>query len=195
MRRRPPGLMSSSRIRALLTVIAVMVALTAGWPLLNLAVSDHQPLPAGARLSVGPNRAHSARFMVGAGWSMISSQSNPRHGYSLRRGPVAVSVKYVTLSSKSQAGSLWTGLQSILRAANASARLTKPALVTDAQGGMRLTGFITENGRWGTATVFSNPAGGFAIEMVVLAPRRAISASRAEARQLVRSMRLSRTPG
>ncbi|HEY2638772.1 MAG TPA: hypothetical protein VGI66_02655, partial [Streptosporangiaceae bacterium] len=99
MRGRPAGLRSSSRIRALLTVIAVMVALTAGWPLLNLAVSDHQPLPAGVRLSVRPNRAHSARFLVGAGWSMISSQSDPRHGYSLRRGPVAMSVKYVTVSS------------------------------------------------------------------------------------------------
>ncbi len=165
-----------------------MAGLTAGWPLLNLTVSDNQPVAPGARLSIGPDHAHTARFMVGTGWSLRSSRTDPKRVYSLRRGQVDLLVTYVSLRSGSQVAQLWPGLRQILQVANASARLTRPARVTDAQGVSGLSGAVTEQGRAGTATIFPDPAAGFAIELVILAPRGAGTASRGAARQVVRSI-------
>jgi len=187
------GLRPSWRIRALITVIAVVVALTAGWPLLNLTVSDNQPLAAGERLSIGPDTRHYAQFMVGADWSVRSSESDPKQVYSLRRDGVNMTVAYVTLISRVQAAHLWAGLLNILRVSNAAARLGKPATVTDAQGSKGLTGAVTEDGFSGTATIFPDLAAGFAIEMIILAPPSAAAAGRTDAQQVVRSIRFPAT--
>ena len=168
-----------------------MLALTAGWPLINLTVSDNQPLAAGERLSVGPDSAHSARFAVGTDWSVRSSSSDPKRSYSLRRGGVDMTVAYV--SSRSRAAGLWSGLRNILRVSNAAFRLGKPAPVSDAQGGKGLSGVVTENGREGTATIFPDLARSFAIEMIILAPRNATAASLAAAHQVVHSIRFPPT--
>lgn len=175
-------------------MIAVVVALTAGWPLLNLTVSDNQPLAAGERLSVGPDSRHYARFMVGAGWSVRSSESDPKQVYSLRHDGVTMTVAYVTLIGRPRAAHLWAGLLDILRVGYAAAQLGKPATVTDAQGGKGITGTVTEDGRSGTATIFPERGAGFAIEMIFLAPRSATAASRADAQQVVRSIRFPTRP-
>ncbi len=183
------GLGPSRRIRALVTVIAVMVALTAGWPLLNLTVSDHQPIAAGETLSVGPDSAHSARFAVGRGWSVRSSDSDPRRSYSLRRGRVDMTVTYVTVPSTSRPALLWSGLLDILRVSNAAYRLGTPGTAPDAHGNKAITGPVSDSGRSGTATILPDPAGGFAIEMIILAPPDASAARRSAAQQVMRSIR------
>lgn len=166
-----------------------MAALTAGWPLANLAVSDNQPLAAGKALMIGPDTAHSARFAVGSGWSLRTAQSNPKRDYSLRYDGVDLSVTYVALSGRPPAARLWSGLMDILRVSNSSARIGRPVPVSGAHGRPGITGPVTENLRLGTATILLSPARNFAIEMIVLAPRSAAAASRAAARQVVRSIR------
>jgi hypothetical protein len=185
------GLGTSQRLRGLVVVVAVMAALTAGWPLANLAVSDNQPLAAGKALMIGPDTAQSARFAVGSGWSLRSAQSNPKQNYSLRYGGADLSVTYVALSGRPSAARLWSGLMDILRVSNSSARLGRPVPVTDSRGRTGITGPVTENGRSGTATILLAPAGNFAIEMIVLAPRSATAASLASASQVVRSIRFA----
>ena len=43
-------------LRWLIIVVTVIVALTVGWPLVSLAVSDNQPVAAGQPLTIGPGR-------------------------------------------------------------------------------------------------------------------------------------------
>jgi hypothetical protein len=169
-------------------VVAVMVALTAGWPLVNLAISNRQPVPAGRTMSLGPDRADSARFTVGRGWSLRSSATDPRQSYVLRRGNTEMSLMYVTMSSRSQAPHLWSGMREILRLASSGARLSKPEPITSAQGRKGLTGTITENGRRGRVTIYLGPGGTFAIEIISLAPAHASPASRALALREARSI-------
>lgn len=189
MRGEGAGLGTSRRLRGLVTVVAVMAALTAGWPLASLAISDNQPLAADKALVIGPDTTRSARFAVGPGWSLRTSQSNPKQVYSLSYGRVDLSVTYVALSGRPPAGRLWSGLRDILRVSNSTARLGRPKPITDAHGATGITGPVTENGRSGTATIFPGPTGNFAIEMVILAPRSATAVSRVGARQVVRSIR------
>lgn len=189
MRGEGAGLGTSRRLRGLLTVVAVMAALTAGWPLASLVISDRQPLAAGQALMIGPDTTQSARFAVGSGWSLRTSQSDPKQDYSLRHGKVDLSVTYVALTGRPPAARLWSGLRDIVRTSNLSARLGQPVPVTDAHGRTGITGPITENRRSGTATILLSPAGNFAIEVIVLAPRSAAAASRGAARQVVHSIK------
>jgi hypothetical protein len=188
------GLGTSRRLRGLVTVVAVMAALTAGWPLASLAISDNKPLTAGQAFVIGPDTSRSARFAVGPGWSLRTTQSDPKQDYSLRYGKVDLSVTYVALSGRPPAARLWSGLGDILRVSNSTARLGRPRPVTDAQGRTGITGPVTEHGRSGTATIFPGPTGNFAIEMVILAPRSTTAASRVGARQVVRSIRFRASP-
>ena len=41
-------------LRSLIIVLAVIVALTVGWPVVSRAVSDDQPVAAGQPLTIGP---------------------------------------------------------------------------------------------------------------------------------------------
>ncbi|HET6186428.1 MAG TPA: hypothetical protein VFE59_05455 [Trebonia sp.] len=180
----------SRRVRWLVTVVGVMAVLTAGWPLVSLAVSDDQPAAAGQPLPVGPDTNHSAQFTPGRGWLIRSAGTDPNQTWILRRGPVDLSVTYVTLASPSQAGGLWPALQNILRLGNPSARLGKPAPLISSQGRKGLTGTVTENGREGQAAVFPGPTQDFAIEIVSVAPVKNSPAAREDAAQVVRSLRI-----
>ena len=95
--RRPAASATKLRLRWLVIVVAVMALLTAGWPLLNIAVANRHPLAAGARLTVGTSPSNSAVVTVGAGWSLLSEQSNPMQGYLLQRGRVELSITHVVL--------------------------------------------------------------------------------------------------
>jgi hypothetical protein len=189
-----PRLARSRRIRELVLVVAVIAALTAGWPLINLAVSDRQPVPAGRTMSVGPNTAHSASFTVGPGWSIQSSATNPRLGYVLRHGAEEMSLMYVALAGPAQLPALWSGLRKILRLGDSAARLGKPAPITSARGREGLTGLLTEDGRRGRATIYQAPVGNFAIEMVSLGPRGAPPAGLAAALRVTLSIMFPAEP-
>jgi hypothetical protein len=183
------GLGLSRRVRWLITIVAVMAALAAGWPLVSLAVSDNEPAAAGQPLTIGPDSTHSAQFTPGRGWVIRSAETDPNQNWVLRRGPDDVSVTYVTLANSSQADQLWPGLQNILRLDDPSARLGRPTVLTSLQGGKGLSGVVSENGRAGDAAVFPGPGEDFAIEIVSMAPRQNRPAARAAALQVIRSLR------
>lgn len=188
-----PGL--SRRVGWLIAVIAVMAVLTAGWPLVTLAVSDNQPAAAGSPLTIGPDSTHSAQFTPGRGWVIRSAETDPNQLWTLCRGPVDASVTQVTLANPSQVGQLWPGLVNILRLGSPSARLGKPVAITSAQGGKGLTGTLTENGRGGQAAIFPGPSEDFAIEIVTVAPETDSRTARSAAVQLVRSLRFPAASG
>ncbi len=179
----------SLRLRWLVIVVAVMAALTAGWPLLNLAVPDLQTLAAGTKLTVGPKPSESAQFTVGPGWSLVRSQSNPRRGYSLRDGAAQVSISYVALASGARTTALWTGLREILQVSHPGARLGKPSPITNGQGAKGVASLVAAGGLYGTATIFARPSRRYAIEMIMLSPGNESLIGRAAARRVVRSLR------
>ena len=164
---------SSRPLRWLLVVIAVIVALTVGWPVVSLAVSDDQPVAAGQPLTIGPAGAHSATFTPGPDWAVHSAETDSIERWSLSDGPVDVTVVYVLVISPSQVRRLWPGLESTLLLGDGSARLGPPATVTSADGAKGLTGAVTANGWAGQAAVFPalrRPDDDFAIEIVGVAP-------------------------
>ena len=185
----------SRRIRWLIAVVSVMAALAAGWPLISLAVSDNQPATAGRPVTIGPDSTHSAQFTPGRGWVIRSAETDPHQVWTLRRGPVDVSVTHVQLALASQAGQLWPGLADILRLDSPSARLGKPAVLTSPQGDKGLTGTVTDNGRAGQAAIFPRPVGNFAIEIVSVAPVQDTPAARSATLQVVRSLRFPAASG
>jgi hypothetical protein len=163
-----------ARLRWLGVVVAVMTLLTAGWQLLNLTVSDNLALTRAATFRIGPSGPDSAIVTVGPGWSMRTTESNPARGYfSLRSGPAAVSVAYLSLAGRVQAAGLWAGLRAVLRIRNPGLTLGSPTAVTSHQGRAGLTGALTSARNVGAATIFVGPSRTFAIQLIVLAPRTA----------------------
>jgi hypothetical protein len=157
-------------LRWLLTVLTVMALLTAGWPLVNALVTDNQRLAPGASLRVGPSGPNSATVRAGPGWIERPAETDPRHGYMLRRGAVAISIEYVSLAGHYRSAEVWAGLRRVLRLSNPGVSLGRPAAVTSRQGRAGLSATATGARRTGAATVFVGPSGAYAIQMVVLAP-------------------------
>ena len=182
-----PG--STRRLRWLITVLGLMVLLAAGWPLVSRAVSGNQPAAAGLPLTIGLDSTHSAQFTLGRGWVIRSAESDPKQQWVLQRGPVDMSVTYVSLVNPAQASQLWPGLHNILRLGDSSAQLGQPAPLTSPQGGHGLTGTVSVNDRAGQAVVFPAAGEDFAIEIVSVAPAENSQAARTAAAQLVRSLR------
>jgi hypothetical protein len=178
-------------LRWLIVVVTVIVALTVGWPVVSLAVSDDQPVAAGLPLTIGPDSAQSATFAPGRNWVVRSAETDPILHWSLSDGPVDVAVVYVMVISPSQVGRLWPGLQRGLLVGDASARLGRPASFTSAAGSKGLSGTLTANGRAGQAVVFPGPAGNFAIEIVSVAPVQDGAAARAAAALVAGSLRFT----
>lgn len=179
-----------ARLRWLGVVVTVMVLLTGGWPLLNSAVSDNLTLARASALRIGPGGADVAVVRVGPGWSLRPAETNPARGYySLRRGPAAVSIAYVTMAERSAAPLLWGGLRAILRLRSPGLMLGSPTAITSSQGRPGVTGALTSRGTVGAATIFVAPSRTFAIQMIVLAPRNARGAAAlAGLRTFVRSL-------
>jgi hypothetical protein len=184
----------SLRLRWLVIVMALMAALTAGWPLLNMAVPDRNAMAAGTRISVGTGPANSARLTMGPGWALAPSQSDPRYGYALDRGQVRLFVIHVTLTSGTNMGQLWTGLQDILAVSHPGLRLGKPGPVVSAHGSKGIAGTVADGSLSGNATIFSAPSRKFAIEMLLLAPRLTGHANLAAAQAVVRSVLFPAAP-
>ncbi len=165
--------------------------LTVGWPLVSLAFSGAQPLRSGDVLVIGPDAAHRAQFTVGSGWVLQRPDSNPKLNYVLRHGAVRLSVVFVFLASRDEAGGLWTGLGRLLHAANPAAHLSGPTQVTSSRGARGLTGVLRQDGKIGQATIYPSPGKTFAIEMISLGPPGA-GRAQAAARQVIRSLSIPR---
>lgn len=184
---RPSVSATKLRLRWLVIVVAVMAALTAGWPLLNTAVANRHPLAAGSRLTVG-TRPSSGVVTVGAGWSLLSEQSNPTQGYLLQRGNLQLSIRHVGLLNRAQLPQMWRGLRLILSVSNPGIRLSKPAFITTRRGLHAVTVVVTSRRQIGTATIVRGPSGNFGIEMLALAPRGTSPALHAAAARVMVSL-------
>lgn len=185
----------SLRLRWLTVIIVVMAALTLGWPLINMAVPNRSTLTAGTILSLGPSRADMARLKVGPGWWIVPSQTDPRLDYVLRRGPVELAISYVALLNRVQTAYLWTGLRQVIEVSNPGIRLGRPLAYKTTQGRRGAEGLLVSSADIGTATVVRNPSGTFAVEMVLVGPRRASRANLVAAQQLMESIRMVAPPG
>jgi|HubBroStandDraft_4_1064222.scaffolds.fasta_scaffold09342_4 hypothetical protein len=184
----PPANPERLRLRGLLIVIGIMAVLTLGWPLLNLAVTNRNPLAPLTTLSVGPGRGDMARFTVGPGWSMRPAETNPRLEYSLQRGALDMSVSYVSLPDGAQGAQAWSGLRQIVQISHPGIILGKPSPITTAQGRKGMIGTISGAGLSGLATIVALPSRGFAIELIAVAPRRAVPANLQATRLVMRSV-------
>lgn len=184
----------SVRVRWLVLVVAVMAGLTAGWPLLNTAVANRQPVPAGSTQYIGAGPADSAHVTVGPGWTLAPAQSNPRLEMSMSRGPVSLSAAFVRLPVGWHPGQLWAGLRSTLGIRHPGARLGAARVTTNVQGLTGLVGILVQGDLSGTATIFPAPSRRFAVVMLLLAPRHTRLVDLGVAHKLIRSMRFARTP-
>ena len=156
-----------------------------------MVVLKHNLSP-GAMLTVGPGKPDAAQITVGRGWSVLTAESNPRFGFSLRHGPVRMTVDYVGLANAAQARQLWKrSLRQLLQVTEPGLHLSAPVAVVSAHGHPGQVGTLTGAHRAvGTATIFADPSRKFAIEMVMLAPRSAGLAVFLPGRQIIRSVRL-----
>jgi hypothetical protein len=184
----PPANPERLRLRGLLIVIGIMAVLTLGWPLLNLAVANRRPIAPLTTLSVGPGRGDMARFTVGPGWSMQPSETDPRRDYALDRGPLDLSVSYVSLANGARGALLWSGLRQIVQISHPGIILGKPSPITTAQGHKGMTGTLTGAGLSGLATIVALPSRGFAIELIAVGPRHTSPANLQSTRLIMRSV-------
>src|SRR5215475_2202778 len=111
-----------------------MAVLTAGWPLLNRVVSDHQRLAANSKLVVGPSRKKSAIVTVGPGWSLRAGESNPRLVYLLQRGPAMMTIAYASLVDNQQVDDLWAGMRAVVELHHPGATLSRPLPIRTIHG-------------------------------------------------------------
>jgi hypothetical protein len=176
------------RIRWLVTVVAVMALLTAGWPLLNSTVSDSRPLTAGHSLTIGPGGALVARLTVGRGFQLLPAQSSPRQQYSMRVGAAQLVVSSVSLPAPTSARRLWAGLRQVLSLSHPGTTLGRLTTMTSAHGQPAVTGSITSKNKAGLAAVFVAPTGKFAVDIVMLAPRTDLNRMRGAGRLVFRSV-------
>jgi hypothetical protein len=176
-------------VRGVAVLVAVVVLVTAVWPLASAALPDGQPLAAGRVLVIGPDRGHSARFTVGRGWSMLASQSDPTQGYSLRQGDMTVTVGYVSLLGRGQAGQLWAGLRRIVQSDHSGSRLGPMRVIRVSQTVTEDTGYLAEGAMAGEAAVLPDLLEVYAIEVTILAPAGADTARLRAAERVIRSLR------
>jgi hypothetical protein len=165
-----------------------MAVLTAGWPLLNRIVSDHQRLAAHSRLVIGPGRKNSAIVTVGPGWTLRAGETNPRMVYLLSRGKVSLSIAYAALVSGRQVDELWAGLREVVQISHPGATLSAPVRVRTTHGYAGDVGLVKGPGLAGTASVFAGPSRKYAIEMIISAPESSARLNLVAAQRVMRSL-------
>lgn len=186
--RRPAASTTRLRLRWLAVVVAIMALLTAGWPLLNSAVANRQPLAAGSRVTVGTGGTSSGTVTVGAGWYVQPAGSNSTQEYVLRKGPVELDIDHVSLINRGQVPTIWDGLRRLLSVSDPGSRLSKPVSLMTGRRLHALTGAVSGRRLTGIATIVVGPSGEFAIEMITLAPRATRVAMRTAAVQVMASL-------
>jgi hypothetical protein len=182
------ALLGSARLRWLAIIIAVMAVLTAGWPLLNRAVSDHRRLAPNTRLAIGPSHKNGAIVTLGPGWTMRAGETNPRLVYTLQRGPLILSITYATLINNRQIDDLWAGLREVVQVGHPGATLSVPVSVRTIHGSAGDIGLVKAPDLVGTASVFAGPSRRYAIEMIVAEPKGAARLNLVAAQRIMRSL-------
>ncbi|MGW2510132.1 hypothetical protein ACWC0A_12000 [Streptomyces scopuliridis] len=190
--RRPPRRTSRRARSSVIGVLLVMAALTAGWPLIDRALNDHERVPDGTLLELGPDDNIAVLRVTGSGWALSKSASDPDTMYVLTRDGVDLVAGYVALTAAGRAGELWAGLRKVQSVADESTRLGAPHSVTSAGGAQGETGTLTRGGRTGTATVWLPPDLSYAVEITVLARPDADPRAAADAAAMVRSVAFPR---
>jgi hypothetical protein len=165
-----------------------MALLTAGWPLLNSAVANRQPLADGAKVTVGSGPTSSGTVTVGSGWYVQPAQSNPALVYVLRNGAIELDIRPVTLVNRGPLAAMWRGMEQVLSVTKPGSSLGRPIRTTTGHGFPAITGAVSGPRLIGTATIVPGPSREFGIAMVVLAPRGTSRELRAAARQVVLSL-------
>ncbi|MGW6602304.1 hypothetical protein [Streptomyces sp. NPDC055036] len=186
--RRPPRRTSRRARSSVIGVLLVMAALTAGWPLIGRALNDHERLPDGTLLELGPDEDIAVLRVTGAGWALSKAESDPDSIYVLTRDGVDLVAGYVALTAPREAEELWEGLRKLQSVGDENARLGAPHPVTSAGGAQGETGTLTRGGRTGTATVWLPPDMSYAVEITVLAGPDADPRVSADAAAMVRSV-------
>jgi len=171
----------------LVAIVAVVLALTIGWPVATLAFSSRQPLPAGQVLIIGPDATHQASLTLGAGWVLQKADTNPKLNFVLRNGPVRLSVIFVFLLATPDATQRWHGLRQLLTAANPAARLSGPQTFTNGNGVRGQRGVLQQGDQIGLAVIYPSPKNMYAVELISLGPPGARAAQQA-AQQVARSV-------
>ncbi|MFD7290340.1 hypothetical protein [Streptomyces sp. NPDC059863] len=186
--RRPPRRTSRRARSSVIGVLLVMAALTAGWPLIGRALNDHERLPDGTLLELGPDDDIAVLRVTGAGWVLSKAESDPDSIYVLTRDGVDLVAGYVALTAPREAEELWEGLRKLQSVGDENARLGAPHPVVSAGGAQGETGTLTRGGRTGTATVWLPPDMSYAVEITVLAGPDADPRVSADAAAMVRSV-------
>jgi hypothetical protein len=176
------------RLRWLVIIIAVMALLTAGWPLLNRAVANHQRLAAGSKLVVGPGKKNSAVVTVGPGWLLQPGETNPRLVYLLQRGPATLTIAYASLVNNRQVDDLWAGMRQVVALRHPGATLSPPLPIRTVHGYEGDFGLVQAPRMVGTAAVFAGPSRRYAVEMLMVIPRGTPRLSLLAAQRIMRSV-------
>jgi hypothetical protein len=183
------GTSAALRLRWLLAVLATILVLTAGWPLISTTVAGLRPLIAGATVTVGPSATSSGRITVGPGWSVLTSSTNPHEYYSFGRGAVRLLVRYVRLTRAGDRRQLWQGMRQMLRVGYPGLTPGRPRPIIVADGSRGLIAHLSGPGRSGKAAVVAAPAAPFAIEIVMVGPSSASAVLVAVGLPVLRSLR------
>jgi hypothetical protein len=183
------GSSARSRLRWLFVVLAVIGLLTAGWPLISTTVAGHRPLAADTTVRIGPTAADSGRVTVGAGWSVLTANTNPDEFYSFSRGALRLQVRYVSLPRRGDNGPLMQGMRQILRIGFPGVTPGRPHVITTADGSHGLIAVLSGPRQTGQAAVVVAPARAYAIEMIMLGPPSTARAIQTAGLPVIRSLR------
>jgi hypothetical protein len=165
-----------------------MALLTAGWPLLDSAVPNRQPLAAGAKVTVGSGPGSSGTVTVGPGWYVQPALSIPTQNFVLTKDGVVLDIRHVALVDSFQMAFAWLGMRQVLSLTHPGTELSEPAHTTTGHGRHALIGTISGPGLIGMAAVVPGPSREFAIAMVMLAPHGTSRALIEAARRILLSL-------
>lgn len=173
---------------------AAVALLVTAWPLLNALLPESRPLPSGTPIPVGSGTGYSASLSLPQeGWRLDAGASRAGQLYRFHRGPVELTLHTVLPVASPPPGvrELWRGMERIVRAADASARLGEPEAVSTLTGDEGLAGPLRSRTQRGTAVVYPSPDGGTAVEMT-LAGGQATGADLAAVADVLRSVSFAR---
>ncbi|MFC9432111.1 hypothetical protein [Streptomyces sp. NPDC056987] len=171
-----------------LGVLLVVAALTAGWPLIDAALGDRERVAAGTALELGPDGDAAVLRVVGHGWGLSKSSSDPDTAYALSRDGVGLAARYIGLTEAGDPGELWNGLRKVQSVADSGSRLGAARPLTGARGAIGRSGRLTGGGRTGSATLWLPPGRGYAVEIIVLARPGAAPGAVADATAMARGL-------
>jgi hypothetical protein len=191
---RSPAATVRLRLRWLVIVVVAMIVLTAGWPLVNLIVSDRHHLRPGTSLTVGPGHGKTGTITVARpGWTLLSAETNPLYSYTLKRGHVRMTIDYVQASGADTDAQLLAGLRKLLRVTHPGVQAGRTFNLPTRPGRTGLATLLAGANQIGVASIFAASGRHFAIEMIMLAPEHVHHRLFVPGLQIMRSLRFGRS--